>query len=84
MDGGITLAGLSVRGSVSQGGLIGHGPAILVKYAADLPLCEGCEEPWCEEHGEHFAECECVGPHQDDEYDYEEKGGKLFAVKRAT
>ena len=41
-------------------------------------------EAWCEEHGEHYSECSCVGPHQDDVYDYEEVGGVLYAVERSS
>ena len=53
-----------------------------VVYASDLPSCEICEEAWCEEHGEHYFECSCVGPHQDDVYDYEEVDGILYAVEK--
>jgi len=39
----------------------------LVKYAFENPICEGCgEEPWCEEHQMHYADCECIGPTQDE------------------
>lgn len=36
-----------------------------VIYASDLPLCECCGEPWCQEHEEHYADCACYGPTQD-------------------
>ena len=36
-----------------------------VVYAADLPLCDCCGEPWCPKHEEHYADCECFGPTQD-------------------
>jgi hypothetical protein len=33
----------------------------------DMPLCPFCEEEaWCEEHQEHFGDCSCIGPTQDD------------------
>lgn len=37
-----------------------------VKYAAELPKCECCEEPFCEDCQEHFAECACAGPHSEE------------------
>ena len=80
----MSLAGASVRGSVSTGGEADRRPRHLVKYADEMARCELCEEPWCEEHGKHYFECECVGPHQDDEYDYEEVGGKLYAVEKSA
>ena len=79
----MSLAGASVRGSVSHGGSDGdRRPRILVRYASDMSRCSGCEEPWCDEHGEHYGECSCVGPHQDDSYDYEYDGDKLYAVEK--
>ncbi len=33
-----------------------------VKYANECPPCECCEEPWCEECEEHYADCACPGP----------------------
>ena len=38
-----------------------------VLFAADLPLCECCEEPWCPECQEHFADCAHPGPHSEPE-----------------
>jgi len=37
-----------------------------VVYAGDLPVCECCEEPFCNLHEDHFADCSCYGPTQDD------------------
>lgn len=55
----------------------------LVKCAADLPVCECCgEEAWCPEHEMHFADCECVGPTQDDAK-YKTINGYLFGSKSA-
>jgi len=53
----------------------------LVKYALLLPHCECCEEPWCPEHEEHFADCDCIGPTQDD-VTYKTISGYLFGTKK--
>jgi len=37
-----------------------------VAYASDMLECEMCEEPFCPEHNDHYADCECIGPTQDD------------------
>ena len=50
-----------------------------VKMAFDLPDCECCEEPWCEDHQQHYSDCACYGPSQDDELEYTEIEGQLFA-----
>jgi hypothetical protein len=51
-----------------------------VVYAADCEPCDMCEEPICPHcGGEHYADCECPGPHQDDEYEYREISGHLMA-----
>lgn len=36
-----------------------------VVYAGQLHPCECCGEPWCELHQEHYADCKCFGPTQD-------------------
>lgn len=41
-----------------------------VKYAWDCVECEMCGEPWCEICEEHYADCQCPGPHQDDVMEY--------------
>jgi len=58
---------------------------IRIVLAADCPPCPDCEEPWCEEHGEHYGDCACVGPSNADElgYDVVEKDGKLWGIKRS-
>jgi hypothetical protein len=53
--------------------------AIKVVFAADLPECECCGEPFCEKHAQHFADCECVGPTHDG-YIYQEMDGVLYAI----
>ena len=35
--------------------------------ASALPLCECCDDPWCERCGVHYGECQCPGPHSDGE-----------------
>lgn len=37
-----------------------------IVYASDLPLCEHCDEPWCLDCNCHYADCSCIGPHQDE------------------
>lgn len=52
----------------------------LVKFAMDLPLCPCCEEEaYCPEHQCHFADCDCIGPTQDDIY-YRTVDGYLFGT----
>ena len=35
---------------------------IIFTPAAELPLCQdGCEEPWCVKHDDHWADCPCPG-----------------------
>ena len=41
--------------------------------------CGCCGEPWCSRHKQHYAECPCIGPHQDEEYEYTEREGVLYA-----
>lgn len=47
--------------------------------AADMLECEACGEPWCPECEAHYGECECIGPHQDDLYEYRQISGQLQA-----
>ena len=38
----------------------------LARMTMDMVECpEGCDEPFCELHGDHFAECNCIGIHQE-------------------
>ncbi len=51
-----------------------------VVYAMTLPVCECCEEEaYCPIHEMHFAECDCIGPTQD-EATYKRIGGHEFAT----
>lgn len=36
-----------------------------IVFAADLPLCDCCGEPYCSTCDVHYADCECLGPTQD-------------------
>jgi len=56
-----------------------------VRLAADCIFedwDEDGEYPICPEHEMLYADCPCVGPHQDDEHDYEEVDGILMAKKK--
>jgi len=37
-----------------------------VMCAADMIDCEGCGEPFCPECNAHYADCNCIGPTEDD------------------
>ncbi len=45
-----------------------------VQFADDCPPCELCGEPFCDLCLEHYADCECVGPHQEDDFDFHPLG----------
>lgn len=51
---------------------------VKVKLADECERCDCCDEPFCSEHGDHYADCACVGPTQDG-YEYKEVNGQLFA-----
>ena len=50
-----------------------------VVFASDCEPCECCDDVICNQCGEHYADCECPGPTQDDIYDYVEIDGILYA-----
>lgn len=51
-----------------------------VVFADELDECPGCGEPWCEKHRQHYADCACIGPHEDeDEIEFREVDGVLQA-----
>jgi hypothetical protein len=50
-----------------------------VVFADDCMDCEMCGEPACGKCHEHYAECACPGPMQEDIYDYKEIDGVLMA-----
>ncbi len=37
-----------------------------IVYAADCQSCLCCGEPYCVEHDEHYADCDCIGPDSDE------------------
>ena len=37
-----------------------------VVYAHELPECPCCGEPFCTTHDEHYSDCICIGPHEED------------------
>ena len=41
-----------------------------VVYAFECEPCDMCGEPICPECHDHYADCPCPGPQQEDEYDY--------------
>lgn len=54
-----------------------------VVFAIDCPPCECCGEPYCATHKMHYADCECVGPHNAAELGYRIRvvDGKVWGYK---
>lgn len=52
-----------------------------ITCAHDLRSCNLCGEMWCDICGDHYADCDCVGPHNADEHglDVVEHGDGLVA-----
>jgi hypothetical protein len=57
-----------------------------IVYASDLTKCEDCGEPFCLVHGEHYADCDCIGPSnaEDEGWSLERQGGALYGVRPVT
>lgn len=55
---------------------------VRVRFASDCKPCECCGEPLCEGCMEHYADCDCPGPTQDDEYEYKEVHGVMYAREK--
>lgn len=55
----------------------------LVQCAADMLECEQCGEPFCPECNDHYADCDCIGPSEDD-VTYKRIDGHLFAARDAN
>ncbi len=53
-----------------------------VVTATDCTPCPGCGDAVCPRCGDHFAECPCPGPHQDDQFYYRQRDGRLEAISR--
>ena len=45
------------------------------------PLLYEDEDFICHQCGNEYADCPCPGPTMDDEYEYKEEGGELYARK---
>ena len=53
----------------------------VVRLAAECPPCPCCgEEPWCEAHEQHFADCPCLGPTEDGVI-YRMRAGVLYGKR---
>lgn len=52
----------------------------LVMAAQEMEECECCQEPFCIKHQEHYADCECVGVHED-EVEQMEVSGIMFGCR---
>jgi len=57
----------------------GDNPWRPVVLAGDSFVCAVCEELICVVCEEHHTDCDCPGPHQEDEYEYKDIGETLFA-----
>jgi hypothetical protein len=58
------------------------GEWLKVVEASDCKHCSECHELVCPVCDDHYADCACPGPHQDDEYEYRETDdGQLEARK---
>ena len=49
-----------------------------VVFASECKPCGMCREPICRYCYEHYADCDCPGPTQD-EYEYKEVKGRMYA-----
>jgi len=50
-----------------------------VVFSDDCEPCDMCEEPICPVCEDHYADCECPGPMQEDMYEYKSNGEGLLA-----
>ena len=39
-----------------------------VIFADDCEPCSMCGEPYCQIHNKHYADCDCIGPSNIEEY----------------
>lgn len=51
-----------------------------VVMAADMDACDFCGEPFCSTHNEHYDDCGCIGPHED-EATFKTIDGVTFATR---
>jgi DNA (cytosine-5)-methyltransferase 1 len=52
-----------------------------IKWASDCPPCPLCEEPWCVDCDEHYADCACLGPNSLDEDDAAHRCDDLLVAR---
>lgn len=52
-----------------------------VVFASQLPECPDCGEPYCKKHKQHYSDCECIGPTEDD-VEYKERNGEQHDHRR--
>lgn len=52
----------------------------VVRNASDMDECDCCGEPFCPLHQEHYADCPCIGPTEDD-VTYKANSGVLFGTR---
>ncbi len=60
---------------------------VKVVFAADCIYEEwdtDKECPQCPSCGGHYSDCQCPGPSMEDEYDYKEVNGVLYAKKKIS
>lgn len=55
---------------------------VRVVFADDCKPCPSCGEPVCHVCDDHYADCSCPGPTQDDAYEYREAAGGLVARRK--
>ena len=53
-----------------------------VVYAGDCVDCPLCGEPVCYVCADHFSDCDCPGVTMDDDYEYSDHDGFLWARRR--
>lgn len=58
---------------------------VRIVFAHELPECDCCQEPWCPVHQQHYADCECIGPHnvEDEGYRLVNENGTLYGVRES-
>ena len=75
-----TMSGLNL--GTAQAGTDADNRWVRVVFAHDCEPCTACAEPVCKQCETHYADCECPGPHQDDEFEYREAGAGVLEARR--
>lgn len=52
-----------------------------VMAAIEMEECSMCGEPYCKRHNEHYADCACVGPHEEEEATMRCIDGVIFGCR---